>query len=153
MSFTENRQRLTDPSGVLLFLEVRAPSFTDVLRLVNDTQNWVSNGVEYIGVPFGIKLPDDTAGQTPRTVLTIDNVGRGITEDLEALQPNELVTAKLMIADTEAPSVIVQTWFLPMTHVSVNPTTATAQCGVDFLMRQQAVLLRYTPFLTPGVHS
>ncbi len=102
-------------------------------------------------MPFGFKLPDDTAGQVPRAVLTIDNVGRGITEDLESLQPNEVVSAKLMIADMAAPSVIVQTLNLPMTSVSVNANSATAQCGVDFLMRQQAVLLRYTPFLTPGI--
>ncbi|WP_416203763.1 DUF1833 family protein [Xanthomonas euvesicatoria] len=151
MSFAENRQRVTEPSGVLLFLEVRANSFTDVLRLVNDTQNWTSNGVEYIGMPFGFKLPDDTAGQVPRAVLIIDNVGRSITEDLEALQPNEMVSAKLMIADKAAPSVIVQTLNLPMTSVSVNSASATAQCGVDFLMRQQSVLLRYTPHLTPGI--
>ena len=150
-TFTENRQRVTDPTGILLFLEVRASSFVDVLRLVSDTQNWQSNGVEYIGIPFGFKLPDDTAGQVPRSVLTIENVGRGITQDLEALQPNEVVSAKLMIADKGSPSLIERTINLPMTTISVNPTAATAQCGVDSMMRQQSVLLRFTPHLTPGI--
>ena len=150
-AFQTRKQRVTDTSGLLLFLEITADSFAETLRIVNDTQNWISNGVEFVGVPFGFKLPDDTSGQSPRAVLTLDNVGRGITDDLESLQPNEMVTAKLMISDRADPNVIERTLFLPMTSVSVTGATATAQCGVDYLMRQQAVLLRYTPYLTPGV--
>lgn len=39
-----------------------------------------------------------------------------------------------------------------MSVVSVEPERATAQCGMDFLMRQQAMNKRFTPELTPGVH-
>jgi len=101
-------------------------------------------------VPFGFKLPDDVAGQTPRAVLTLDNIGRGITDDLERLQPYDLVQAKLMISDRADPNLIEREYLLPMTAVSVNTKTATAQCGYDALMRQQAVRLRYNPFTAPG---
>lgn len=149
--FLERRQRVTDTTGTLLFLEITAPSFGETLRIVNDTQNWTSNGLEYIGVPFGFKLPDDVSGQTPRAVLTMDNVGRGITDDLEQWQPGELITAKLLISDRADPDTIERTLFIPMTGISVSGTTATAQCGVDYLMRQQSVRLRQTPFVTPGI--
>lgn len=149
-TFLERRQRVSDTAGTLLFLEITAPSFADTLRIVNDTQNWVSNGVEYIGVPFGFKLPDDVAGQTPRAVLTLDNIGRGITDDLESLQPYDTVTARLRISDRADPNVIEREYILPMTSVSVNTKTASAQCGYDALMRQQAVRLRYNPFTAPG---
>lgn len=149
-TFAERRQRTTDADSMLLFLEVSAPSFVEVLRIVNDTRNWTSNGVEYVGVPFGFKLPDDTSGQTPRAVLSLDNVGRGITEDLERLLPGDIVMAKLMLSDRADPDVIERTYLLPMTQVSVNLRTATAQCGYDAIMRQQAVRLRYSPFTAPG---
>lgn len=149
-SYLERRQRVTDTAGTLLFLEVSAPSFAETLRIVNDTQDWTSNGVLYIGVPFGFKLPDDVAGQTPRAVLTLDNVGRGITDDLETLGPQDVVTAKLKISDRADPNVIERVYILPMTQVSVNTKTATAQCGYDSLMRQQASRLRYNPFTAPG---
>ncbi|KRG47338.1 hypothetical protein ARC20_03135 [Stenotrophomonas panacihumi] len=152
-TFTERRQRVTDPAGVLMLLEISAPSMPDVLRIVNDTQNWVSRGIEYVGFPFGFKLPDDVSGQSPRAQLVIDNVGRGMTDDLERLQPGELVTARLMITDRADPSVIESEYYLPMTQVSVNAQTATAQCGVDFLMRQQAVQLRANPFTLPGIFT
>ena len=149
-SFLERRQRVTDTAGVLLFLEMSAPSFAETLRIVNDTQNWTSNGVEYLGVPFGFKLPDDVAGQTPRAVLTLDNIGRGIADDLESLGPQDTVIAKLKISDRADPNVIEREYILPMMTVSVNTKAASAQCGYDTLMRQQAVRLRYNPFTAPG---
>lgn len=153
MTFRERRQRVSDPSGVLLFLEITAPSFSGPLRAVNDTQNWTSQGVEYIGVPFGFKLPDDVAGQPARAVLEIGNVGTGMTDELERLLPNETVLARIMVSDRADPNVIERTFYLPMTNVSVTPTAVTAQCGVDFLTRQQSVRLRFTPFLTPGAFA
>jgi len=148
--FLERIQRVTDTSNPLLFLEVSAPSFAETLRIVNDTQNWVSNGIEYLAAPFGFKLPDDITGQTPRAVLTIDNIGRGIAEDLETVQPYDIVKAVLMISDKANPNVIERRYVLPITQVSVNTRTATAQCGYDIVMRQQAVRLRYNAFTAPG---
>lgn len=150
-TFTERRQRTDDTAGILLLLELSAPSFVEVLRIVNDTTDWVSQGKVYTGFPFGFKLPDDVGGQAPRAQLVLDNVGRSITEDLEGLQPGELVTARLMITDRVDPNVIEASYDLPMTQVVVNTRTASAQLGVDFLMRQQAVTLRANPFTLPGI--
>lgn len=142
MSFTENRQRRSDTSGILLFLTVEADSFTGPLNIVADTQDWTSNGTLYTGVPFGFKLPDDTAGQSPRAQLVMSNVGRGVTEELERLSPNETVMATLQIADRSDPDTIQSTYYLPITGVSASGAVVTAQAGVDFLMRQQAVRIR-----------
>ena len=151
MTFQERKQRTTDTSGLLLFLEISAPSIPETLRIVNDTQDWISNGLTYLACPFQFKLPDDTAGQTPRAQLVIDNVGLGMTQDLESLQPNELVMCRLMISDTANPNVYERTYRLPMTMASASTGQVTAQLGVDFLMRQQAVRLRANPFTTPGL--
>jgi len=150
-TFTERKQRVTDTSGTLLFLSVTAPSLLAPLRIVNDTQDWVSQGVEYLGVPFSFKLPDDTRGQSPRAQLVLDNVGRGISEDLEALAPNELMMARFMLSDRADPNVYERDYYIPVTSILVAGATASAQCGVDHLMRQQAVRLRANPFTLPGI--
>ncbi|MDR7193356.1 DUF1833 family protein [Luteimonas terrae] len=152
-TFTERRQRNFDPKDTapILLLEISAPSIPETLRLVNDTQNCTSNGLEYIACPFGFKLPTDAPGQTPRSQLVIDNVGLGMTQDLEALQPNELVMCVLRLTDRANPDVYERTYRLPMTNVSAGTGQVTAQLGVDFLMRQQAVRLRYNPFNSPGL--
>lgn len=149
-TFTERRQRVTDTSGILMFLELTAASFTGPMQIVADDRDWVSQGVTYIGIQFGFKGPDDVSGQTPRAQLEMVNVGTGIVDELERLQPNETVMAKLMIADRADPDTHARTLYLPLTRVSVNGTTATAQCGRDFMMRQQAVLIRGNPFTLPG---
>jgi len=151
MTFTERKQRTTDTSGLLLFLEISAPSIPETLRIVNDTQNWTSQGVEYLGCPFGFKLPDDSAGQTPRAQLVIDNIGLGMTQDLEALQPNDLVMCRLMISDRADPNRYERAYRLPMTMASAGTGQVTAQLGVDFLMRGKSVRLQYNPFTTPGL--
>ena len=149
-TFIENRQRLTD-DGILLFLELSAPSIEGTLRIVSDTQDWTRGGNLYTGFPFGFTLPDDSSGQTPRTVLTISNVGRSLTADLEGMTPGDILMARLVITDRKTPEIAEQSFALPVTLVSVNSATVTAQLGVDHLMRQQSVRVRYTPFLTPGI--
>lgn len=151
MTFTTRRQRVTDTSGILLFLEIAADSFTGPMYVVNDTQDWVSQGVKYVGIPFGFKLPDDVSGQTPRAQLVMANVGTGFADELERLAPNEPVMARMHISDRASPDTHAQTLFLPLTHVSVSGATATAQCGADFMDRQQAVRLRANPYTLPGI--
>ena len=152
-TFQERRQRITDTSGILLFLEITAASFTGPMLAVNDTRDWESQGKSYIGIPFGFKLPDDVRGQTPRAQLVMANVGTGFADELERLAPNEPVMAKMHISDRSDPNTYAQTLYLPLTHVSVSGTQATAQCGVDFLMRQQAVRIRANEFTLPGIFS
>lgn len=153
MTFTERRQRVTDDSGILVYLEVSCPSFTETLRIVNDTQDWESNGLTYIGFPFQFKLPDDSSGGVPRAQLQISNVGGQLQEQLERVGPNELVMAKIIISDRADPDHVEQYFYLPLTNVSCNAMTITAQAGADYLMRQQAVRLRANPFTLPGLFN
>lgn len=151
MTMIEKFQRVTDADGILVMLEMTAPSFGATLRLVNDTRDWISNGETYIGFPFRFKLPSDVAGVVPRAQLEIDNVGREMTADLEGLQPNEIITATVKIADKADPDTIFQSIPLPVTRVSVTPAVVTADCGVDYIMRQAAVKLRANPHTLPGI--
>jgi hypothetical protein len=151
-AFTKQIQQVTDTDGIIMLLEVTCPAFTAPLHIVNDTRDWTSNGQVYTGYPFGFTLPNDTSGETPRTQLVIDNVGRGLTNELERVGPNQLVMAKLMIASRRDPNQIERTFALPMASVSVSPTRASATCGMDYLMRQQAMNKRFTPELTPGLY-
>lgn len=151
MSWTEKLQRVTDADGILVLLEMTAPSFGATLRLVNDTRDWVSGGETYIGFPFRFRLPNDSAGVAPRAQLEIDNVGREMTADLESLAPNEIITATIRIADKANPDSIFQSIPLPITHVSVTPSVVTADCGVEHIMLQAAVKLRANAFTLPGI--
>jgi hypothetical protein len=151
MTFVERRQRVTDTDSPLILLELTADSFPEPLRLVNDTVDCVSNGETYIGYPFGFKGPEDKNEGSPNVQLRIDNVGRGISEDLENLGPNEILMARIMLTDRADPNVIFRDYWMPLMSVQISGAVATATAGVDHFMRQQSVRLRFNQFTAPGL--
>lgn len=152
-NFLEYRQRITDDVGCIVLMRVSCPAFPEDMCVVNDTRNWTLNGQEYIALPFGFKLPDDVQGSAARAKLVMDNVGRGITDYLERVGPQDMVMCTLMLCNREEPLVIAHQVQLPMTNVSVSGVIATADCGADAMMRQQGVKLRMYPHTTPGAFA
>ena len=62
----------------LILLEISHPQLTQPVRVVNDTQDLLSNGNTYVGFPFRCVLPDDFENQLPKARLAIDNVSRDL---------------------------------------------------------------------------
>ena len=149
--FQERNQRIKDEVGHVELLEVTNPSFSEPMRICNDVQDFVSQGVPYIGLPFGFTLPEDQSGSAPRMQLTLDNVGRGITDELERLQPGTTTMAKLIVVARDTPDVHEHVYWLPMAGVTVSGAKAQATCSVDTLMRQSSCKLVANPFTLPGI--
>lgn len=149
--FRTRAQRLTDDVGHVVLLEVTNPSFSGPMRICNDVQDFVSKGVSYIGLPFAFTLPDDVSGQAPRMQLTMDNVGRGISDELERRQPDTTTMAKLIIVARDTPEVHAHVFWLPITRISISGASASATCSVDELMRQSACKQIANPFTLPGL--
>jgi hypothetical protein len=150
-TFTANRQRVDDASGVLQFLEISHPSFSAPVYIVNDTRDWVSNGRTYTGFPFRFTYPQDSDNEAPQSKLEIDNVGRDLMSELERLPATAVLNAVVRLADRSTPDVIEWSWSVPMSSVSANAALITARLSVDYLMRQQAVRLRHDPNTSPGL--
>lgn len=152
-AFAKQLQQVTDKAGIIALLEITCPDFSGPLQIANDTRAWTSNGVQYMGYPFSFQLPTDSVGETARMQLAISNVGRGLSEELERLGPNTLVMGSLLLASRNNPNQIEMRYPLPMTSVSVTPVRASANCGMDALMRQQAMKRRMTAEAAPGIHA
>lgn len=153
MTILERRQRVTDTVGELVLLEISADSLGSTMRIANDTIDWTSNGELYIGFPFGFKLPDQTADSAPTLQLQISNVGRGISQDLEALNPGDILTATLLIVDRLNPNTVLSRLPIPISSVTITNEMATATAGVDHIMRQQAVKVRFDERTAPGLFA
>lgn len=149
--FHERNQRITNTVGHVELLEITNPSFSGPMRICNDVQDFVSQGLDYVGLPFGFTLPEDVSGSAPRMKLAMDNVGRGISDELERLLPGTSTMARLIIAARDTPDVHEHVFWLPLTGVSVSGATAQATCSVDELMRQTACKQVATPFTLPGI--
>ncbi len=149
--FHERNQRITNDVGHVEVLEITNPSFSGPLRICNDVQDFVSQGVPYTGLPFGFTLPEDVSGSAPRMKLAMDNVGRGISDELERLQPGTTTMARLNIVARDTPDTREHSFWLPLTGVTVSGSTAQATCGVDELMRMAACKQVANPFTLPGI--
>lgn len=149
--FRTRNQRITNDVGHVELLQVTNPSFSGPMHICNDVQDFVSQGIAYIALPFRFTLPEDVSGQEPRMQLQMDNVGRGFSDELERLQPGTTTMAKLIIVARDRPDEHVHTFWLPMTQISITGAAASATCSVDHLSRQAACKLIADPFTLPGI--
>lgn len=149
--FVEATQRVTNTDGMLMLLELKSRSMSEPERYACDTEEHTYGGKQYAGVPFAFKMPESVPGSTGRAQLVVDNVGRGISELLESLQPNEVLMGKFILCRRVYPLVAARQWYLPITNVSIGGVAATADAGADFLMRQKGVKIRFVPSRFSGL--
>ena len=149
--FRTRNQRLTNDVGHIELLEITNRSFSESMCICNDVQDFVSRGISYIGLPFSFTLPDDVSGQAPRMRLSIDNVGRGVSDELERLQPGTTTMAKLIIVPRDKPGLHQHVYWLPISSVSISGAAAQASCSVDEIVRRAACQQIVNPHTLPGV--
>lgn len=151
MTLRTNNQRVTNPGGPLELLEITNPSFSESMRIANDVVDVISQGISYIGIPFRFTTPEDIDGTHPQLRLQLDNVGRGITDELESLLPGSKTMARLIVVDRQTPDVHAHVYHLPLSSVQCTPTTATAAASADIWMRQMACKVVMDPHHLPGI--
>lgn len=149
--FYERNQRITNTVGHVELLEITNPSFSEPMRICNDTADFVSQGVSYIGLCFGFTLPEDKSGTAPRMVLALDNVGRGISDELERLLPGTTTMARLIVVARDTPDVHEHVYWMPVSGVTVSGATAHATCSVAEMLAQPACKQVANPFTLPGL--
>lgn len=143
--------RVDDPHGLLDLLIITGGGLPAPVRLVNDTRNLASGGHTYLALPFELLRPKQATREVPRAQLRIDNIGRDLTADLEALPPGAELTATLACVYRNTPDTVEYSFTAPMSGVSVNVFSVTATIGVSDLMRRAAVDIRFDPFTAPGL--
>lgn len=146
-------QKVTDNGGVLMLLEINDASFSAPMRIVNDTRPMTTLGHEWLGLPFTVTLPNDKAKEVPRAKLQMDNVGREMTAELEALPPGASLKATITMVHRSTPGVIDFQFAAPLSGVRVDATTVSATMGRDDIMRMSAVLLRFDPATAPALFT
>ena len=135
----------------LILLEINHPQLSQPVRVVNDTQDLLSNGNTYIGFPFRCILPDDFESQLPKARLSIDNVSRDLMYWIETSNGGQGSTATFKQVMRSNPDLIE--WEIQMSLFNVNVTMQeiSAELGFENLFGKPAVSFRYTPTNSPGL--
>ena len=136
---------------VLTALEIRHPAITEPARVVNDTTNRVIGDETFIAVHFEARLASDTESRAPQAELVIDNVGRELTQWIEAAEGGIGASVRVMqVLAIEDPEI---EWEMTMdvTRVRSDQAQIVVGLGFDPMLSRPAVSLRHDPQTSPGL--
>ncbi len=136
---------------LLTALEIRHPAVAAPVRVINDSEERRIEGSRYIALRFDARLADDVEGQAPQAELAIDNVGRDLTQWIEAAGGGTGASVRVMqVLDIPDPEV---EWELTMdvAGMQLDAERVTARLGFDPLLGRAAVTLRHDPQTSPGL--
>jgi len=88
----------TDKSWIIL-LQMEATGLSAPIRVANDTMDLVHQGWTYIGYPFEIELPPESADRPMVARLRIDNTERLIVGEVRSISEPPTVHLKVVLAD------------------------------------------------------
>ena len=136
---------------LLTALEISHPAIAQPVRVINDTQGRAIEGNDYVALRFEARLADDIAGQAPQAELAIDNVGRALTQWIEATGGGVGNSVRVMqVLDIDDPPVEWEVT-LDVAGMAVDQERVTARLGFDPLLGRAAVTLRHDPQTSPGL--
>ena len=129
-------------------------SHTDIttLRFVNHYTDVTSNGNVYTAYPFMVELPTDLKNQLPYATITIDNVDRGVVDEIRALTGPPNITISVILVST--PDVLeAGPYEMTLKSVDYDEFTITGKIGEDDNLRETYPKDRITPNNFPGLYS
>jgi hypothetical protein len=150
---TKARQNVLATSAdepLLILLEITHPELSIPVRIVNNTEKITSNGNEFIPCPFDFTMPDDAGDQLPQAKLSIDNIGRELTQWLEYSNGGTGAQCRAMVVLPSEPNNRQLDITMDMSGISITNTKVTATLGYGNSYGLPAVAVRYDPTSTPG---
>ena len=99
------------------------------IRLVNNNEPVVSNGLTYMPYPFSLTLPLDTGDKIPQITLTIDNVDQML---VDAIREMEIApTVRVQLITSSFPDIVEKDLdFLKLRNVSYDAMSITGTLEV-----------------------
>ena len=148
------RERTGNTSGEtpLILLEITHADLAVPVRVVNDTQDIVSGGETFVAFSFDITLPADIDKQLPRATLTLDNVGRELTQWLDASLGGRGSQCRVMQIMRDTPDVLEFDSTYDMLNVSQSITQVSCSLGYDDTLNLPGLAMFYRPENTPGLY-
>lgn len=141
-------QESNDPFLTLLTLS--HSSFPSDIRLVNNTEDIVSNGLTYIAFPMKIILPRDDGETTREVSIEFDNVSLELMNELRTV--TTFINVKLEMVLASIPDAVQISFSeLKIQNVTYNKTKVTARLFLDSFLNTEISSEKYTPTSYPGI--
>lgn len=138
----------------LFLLQIDHDDLTQPIRVVNDTEDVVSNGNTYLAFPYTINLPSQEEESPPTVTLEIDNVGRDLMTWLESSNGGEGATATISMVLRSNPDVVeIGPLTLDLVNVKATPFKVQGNLGYEDLLNRPGNPIEYRPHNYPGIFA
>ncbi|WP_420010452.1 DUF1833 family protein [Tateyamaria sp.] len=141
-------------SRIVTCLDVQHPdSPSGPVRVVNDTSDIEVGGEQYISTHFQAQLAADVERQAPRAQIVIGNIGRELSNWIEAVGGGAGGTIRIFEVLISADGIAgAPEWEIEMDIGAITvDDLVTVTLGFDPLLNRPAVSLRYDPQTAPGL--
>ncbi|RZS86078.1 DUF1833 family protein [Pigmentiphaga kullae] len=149
--YVENALALSADEAPIYLLEISHVLVATPLRFVNDNQDVVSNGNNYVACAFAVQLPSDQDRTTPRARLSIDTLGGDISAFLERTHGGRGAVLKVLQILRSQPDFIEDEFVLDMSNVVAAVPTIQADLGYDDVLNKPGTPYTYRPETAPGL--
>lgn len=109
-SIIQEMNKETSSVLLLALLEISHSAFATV-RLVNNTEDVISNGDLYQAFPFSVVLPPDTDDSLPFLRVSLSNVTRELVDEARGIAgSSERAKASIRLVEFADPDTVLAAW-------------------------------------------
>jgi hypothetical protein len=142
-------QELSSPVAWLFLLTIQTPN-NPPLYLVNNNEEFISNGITYLPYPFQLVLPEDTGDKLPMVSLTISNIDGAIIEAIRGFDQAPQITVQLV--SSAYPDLVEKKLdYLKLRDVSYDAMTITGNLETINILTRRFPNGSYEPVQFPSL--
>lgn len=149
--FRQAAQAVSAAELPLVLIEITHVLSATPMRFVNDVQDVMSNGHNYLATSFNFVWPDDQDKQTPRAQLQIANARGDVGAFFERTHGGRGAVLTVLQIMRSAPDYIEDQLVLDLKNVEVTTQTVSGQLGYDDVLIRPGTPYTYRPESAPGL--
>lgn len=149
--FRQVAQQLSASEWPLILVEIRHALLAEPMRFVNDNQDLVSNGHNYVATSFELIWPDDMDKQTPRAQLRVANTRGDVGAFFERTHGGRGALITVLQVMRSEPDFIEDSYDLDLSNFSITTMMASGQLGYDDVLNRPGTPQTYRPESAPGL--
>lgn len=149
--FKINVNKLNADEATLVLLEINHSSLSEPIRFVHDSIDLVSNGNNYIAMPFKIVRQSDVQGELPKVQLIVNNVGRTLVKWVDSTGGGRGASVKIMLARRSTPNTIEETLNLEIDRVVTTIQTIAIDLIIQNNLNKRSVKMIYDSKTASGL--
>lgn len=150
-NFKINVNKLNADEALIVLLEIEHALLPEPVRLVNDVEDIVSNGHNYMAMGFDVKWNNDAQGELPKVQLVMQNVGRSMMRWIDMSNGASYTTIRAKVIRRSDPDTVEESLKLQVERITANLLTITFNLVIQNQLIRRGIKRVFTKEKAPGL--